>query len=79
MIPNGETEYTQTSGPAGVAKYRHPLLTSAAERARLLRLTGTIDPQAPLSERVWNGEDIERTLAQKIGDELEGNFDADPE
>jgi hypothetical protein len=38
-----------------------------SEEARLLRTTGTRDPAAPMSDRIWNGEDIELTDRQKEG------------
>lgn len=65
---SGESEYGGVVGPAGVAKYRPRRALSASDEARLLRTTGTRDPKAPKSDRVWNGEDIEKTQRQKRGE-----------
>jgi hypothetical protein len=73
------TEYTGVTGPAGVPKYRPPSALTSSDKLRLMRLVGVMDPAALVSERVWNGEDRERTLRQKIGDVMEGNVGPDPE
>jgi hypothetical protein len=65
------TEYEGTMGPAGVPKYRPPRHMRANDRARLLRLTGTTNPRAPISTRVWNGEDILPTSRQILAAEEE--------
>jgi hypothetical protein len=44
-----------------------------------MRIVGIMEPAAPVSERVWNGEDVDRTLRQKIGDAREGNVGSNPE
>jgi len=64
----GESEYGGVVGPVGVAKYRRRRALSASDEARLLRTTGTLDPKAPKSDRVWRGEDIEKTQRQKQGE-----------
>ena len=63
------TEYNGKMGPAGVPKYRPVRALTASDRARLLRLTGKLDPEAPVSVMVWNGEDVKRTVRQEVGDE----------
>jgi len=63
------TEYEGTMGPAGVPKYRHQRNMGANDRARLLRLTGTTNPRAPISARVWNGEDLLPTSRQILAAE----------
>lgn len=63
-----ETEYGGEMGPAGVPAQRPRTALSASDEARLLRLTGTLDPKAPRSDRVWNGEAVEKTAAQKEGE-----------
>jgi hypothetical protein len=62
-----ESEYDGIRGPAGVPKYRREATLTASDKARLERLTGTHDPKAPLSDRVWNGQNI-----HKSDRELEG-------
>lgn len=64
----GETEYTGLMGPAGVPKYRPRRALTPSDQARLARLTGTMDPKAPVSERIWQGEDIEKTTKQEEGE-----------
>lgn len=64
----GESEYDGVRGPVGVPKYRPRRALSASDEARLLRTTGTRDPKAPKSDRVWNGEDINKTQRQKRGE-----------
>lgn len=62
-----DTEYGGLMGPAGVPVRRPKKALSASDEARLMRLTGTRDPAAPISDRVWNGQS-----ATKSPRELEG-------
>ena len=63
-----ESEYDGIRGPAGVAKYRPPARLTASDKARLERLTGTHDPQAELSERIWNGQNIDKSDRELEGE-----------
>lgn len=65
------TEYEGTMGTVSVPKYRPPRAMRANDRARLLRATGTTNPRAPFSVRVWNGEDILLTREQILAREQE--------
>ena len=67
----GETEYSGVTGPAGVPKYRPKRALTPSDQARLARLTGTQDPKAPVIDRVWQGEDIEKTARQREGERLQ--------
>lgn len=65
----GGTEFGGEYGPAGVPIFKTERTLTAAQKARLERLTGTHDPTAPISMRVWNGEPIELTTRQKVVEE----------
>jgi hypothetical protein len=62
------SEFTAQTGPMGVDVRKTPGMLSASEEARLMRTTGTRDPTAPFSERVWRGEDVEKTQRQLEGE-----------
>jgi YD repeat-containing protein len=62
-----ESEYDGARGPAGVPKRKTERTLTASQKARLERLTGTHDPQAEISRRVWNGQN-----RHKSDRELEG-------
>jgi hypothetical protein len=40
-----------------------------SDEARLLRIVGKLDPKAPTSERVWQGEDIKPNARQRAAEE----------
>jgi len=65
----GESEFSGKAGPAGVGIRKPKTALSASDQLRLARLTGTTDPQAPISDRVWYGEGPTRTARQAEGDE----------
>ena len=62
------TEYTGVMGPAGVPAFKKRSALSASEQARLMRLTGTTDPQAEISWRHWLGEAVEPNSRQVEGE-----------
>jgi len=62
------TEYTGRTGPAGVPLHRSRKALSASDRARLMRLTGTFDPQAPISNRHWNGQAVTKSAREIEGE-----------
>jgi len=64
----GGTEYTGVIGPAGVPAFKPRAALSASEEARLMRLTGTRDPQAPISWRHWNGQKVEKSAREIEGE-----------
>lgn len=64
----GGTEYTGLMGPAGVPAFRPRRALSASDQARLMRLTGTLDPQAPISWRHWYGQKVEKTAREIEGE-----------
>lgn len=64
----GETEYTGLTGPAGVPFRKRRRSLSASEQARLMRLTGTLDPTAPISDRHWNGQAVEKSAREIEGE-----------
>jgi len=64
----GGSEYTGVMGPAGVPKYKKRKALSASEEARLMRLTGTRDPQAPISWRHWNGQKVDKSAREIEGE-----------
>lgn len=62
------TEYTGRMGPAGVPAERPRSALSASDQARLMRLTGTFDPQAPISWRHWHGQAVEKSARELEGE-----------
>lgn len=69
-IPRDEagTEYTGVTGPAGVPAHRPRRALSASDQARLMRLTGTLDPQAPISDRHWYGQAVDKSDRELEGE-----------
>lgn len=64
----GETEYGGLSGPAGVPVRKTAKQLTPSERARLERIVGVPDASAPLNDRAWFGEKLEKTPRQQRGD-----------
>jgi hypothetical protein len=64
----GGSEYTGVMGPAGVPAHRPKRALSASDQARLMRLTGTLDPAAPISDRHWNGQAVEKSAKELEGE-----------
>lgn len=73
-VPGEGTEYSGVSGPAGIPKHRPRSALSASDQARLDRIVGVRDPKAPVSDRVWNGEAIEKTQRQREGEAAEARL-----
>lgn len=74
-----EGEFTGASGPTGVGRRKRAgsggglfqpgeNSLSAAEKARLLRMTGHLDPLKPRNQRIWTGQSERRTPEQVEGD-----------
>lgn len=63
-----ETEYEGLKGPAGVPKYRPAKALTASDKLRLERLTGTHDPQATISRRVWEGQNRHKSDRELKGE-----------
>jgi hypothetical protein len=62
------SEYTGRMGPAGVPAKRPRAALSASDQARLMRLTGTLDPEAPISDRHWYGQNVEKSARELEGE-----------
>lgn len=69
MTTEDETQYGYVSGPTLVPIHRPRKMLTAADKMRLTRLAGTLDPAAPMNDRVWNGEAPEKTHRQKAGED----------
>jgi hypothetical protein len=65
-----DSEYTGVTGPAGVPAFKDRRALSASEEARLMRLTGTRDPLAPISWRHWRGQAVEKSAREIEGERL---------
>lgn len=50
------SEFNGEDGRSGLPKHKPVRAMRAGEKLRLIYTTGTLDPDAPLDRRAWNGE-----------------------